>query len=108
MNKGIIEKYEYSDNTLGRYIYLVNMKKVLNEIKVVMSSKYDLLQGSFLKRTPNSSNSNNAWNVGSPGNVNNGNNVYNANGVRPVLYLDSEQGKESGTGTSLDPYRLSV
>lgn len=43
MNKGIIEKYEYSDNTLGRYIYLVNMKKVLNEIKVVMSSKYDLL-----------------------------------------------------------------
>ena len=39
----ITEKYEYSDNTLGRYIYLVNMKKVLNEIKVVMSSKYDLL-----------------------------------------------------------------
>lgn len=39
----ITEKYEYSDNTLCRYIYLVNMKKVLNEIKVVMSSKHDLL-----------------------------------------------------------------
>ena len=39
----IVEKYEYSNNQLDRYIYLVNMKKVLNEIKVVMSSKYDLL-----------------------------------------------------------------
>ena len=39
----IVEKYEYSDNQLDRYIYLVDMKKVLNEIKVVMSSKYDLL-----------------------------------------------------------------
>ena len=39
----IVEKYEYSDNQLDKYIYLVNMKKVLNEIKVVMSSKYDLL-----------------------------------------------------------------
>ena len=39
----IVEKYEYSNNQLDRYIYLVDMKKVLNEIKVVMSSKYDLL-----------------------------------------------------------------
>ena len=39
----IVEKYEYSDNQLDRYIYLVNMKKILDEIKVVMSSKYDLL-----------------------------------------------------------------
>ena len=39
----ITEKYEYSDNQLDKYIYLVNMKKVLNEIKVVMSSMYDLL-----------------------------------------------------------------
>ena len=39
----IVEKYEYSNNQLDRYIYLVNMKKILDEIKVVMSSMYDLL-----------------------------------------------------------------
>ena len=39
----IVEKYEYSDNQLDKYIYLVNMKKILDEIKVVMSLKYDLL-----------------------------------------------------------------
>lgn len=39
----IVEKYEYSDNQLDKYIYLVNMKKILNEVMVVMSSKYDLL-----------------------------------------------------------------
>ena len=39
----IVEKYEYSDNQLDKYIYLVNMKKILDEIKVVMSSMYDLL-----------------------------------------------------------------
>ena len=39
----IIEKNEYSDNELNKYIYLIQMKKLLNEIKVIMSSKYDLL-----------------------------------------------------------------
>lgn len=39
----IVEKYEYSDNQLDKYIYLVYMKKVLDEIKVVISLKYDLL-----------------------------------------------------------------
>lgn len=39
----IVEKYEYSDNQLDKYIYLVGMKKILNEIKAVMSLKYDLL-----------------------------------------------------------------
>ena len=39
----IVEKYEYSNNQLDRYIYLVDMKKILDEIKVVMSSMYDLL-----------------------------------------------------------------
>ena len=39
----IIEKYEYSDSQLDKYIYLVYMKKILDEIKVVMSSMYDLL-----------------------------------------------------------------
>lgn len=39
----IVEKYEYSNNQLDRYIYLVDMKKILDEIKVVMSYEYDLL-----------------------------------------------------------------
>ena len=39
----IIEKYEYLDNQLERYLYLVNMKKIFDEIKIVMSYKYDLL-----------------------------------------------------------------
>ncbi len=52
-----------------------------------------------------------AWIVGSSGNVNatgyNGN-TYTAYGVAPVLYLGSELGIGSGTGTNSDPYRLSV
>ena len=39
----IVEKYEYSGNELDRYLYLIRMKKIFDEIKVVMSSKYDLL-----------------------------------------------------------------
>ena len=39
----IIEKDEYSDSQLDKYIYLVYMKKILDEIKVVMSLKCDLL-----------------------------------------------------------------
>lgn len=39
----IIEKYEYLDNELERYLYLTYMKKIFDKIKVVMSYKYDLL-----------------------------------------------------------------
>ena len=39
----IIEKYEYLDNQYDRYIFLINIEKILNRIKVVMSYKYDLL-----------------------------------------------------------------
>lgn len=35
----IIEKYEYVDNKLERYKYLINIDKIFNKIKVVMSSK---------------------------------------------------------------------
>ena len=44
----IIEKYEYIDNQLDKYMYLVYMKKIFDNIKVVMSYKYDLLEGSVL------------------------------------------------------------
>ena len=47
------------------------------------------------------------WVVGSSGLVSYGN-TPSAFGVAPVLYLSSELGIESGTGTNSDPYRLSV
>ena len=58
--------------------------------------------------TPHLGRSNNAWVVRSSGYVGNGNFTYNAYGAVPVLYLGSELGIESGTGTNSDPYRLSV
>ena len=57
--------------------------------------------------TRNSGGSYGAWGVGSSGDVY-GNNAYDAYGVAPVLYLGSELGIESGTGTNSDPYKLSV
>ena len=39
----IIENYEYMDNQIARYIYLLYINKIMNEVKVVMSYKYDLL-----------------------------------------------------------------
>ncbi len=49
-----------------------------------------------------------AWRVGSSGGVYDDYGTCNDGGVAPVLYLGSEQEIESGTGTSSDPYRLSV
>ena len=59
--------------------------------------------------TPSSGKSYRAWYVSSSGGLN-GNNyaACYAYGVAPVLYLGSELEIESGTGTSSDPYRLSV
>ena len=39
----IVEKYEYTDNELDRYLNLMRIQKILYEIKVVMSQKCDLL-----------------------------------------------------------------
>ena len=57
--------------------------------------------------TPYSAGSNGAWHVYPAGHVRY-NAAYNAYGVAPVLYLGSELGIGSGTGTNSDPYRLSV
>jgi hypothetical protein len=59
---------------------------------------------------PHSSFSDYAWNMSSPGDARSSTRVYYAyNGVRPVLYLNSELGMESGhEGTSTDPYRISI
>ena len=60
--------------------------------------------------TPSSGSSSAAWFVFSSGSVLKlySGNPYAALGVAPVLYLGSELGIESGTGTNSDPYRLSV
>ena len=73
-----------------------------NWMKLIFTSSYNWLL------TPYSGDSLNAWGVRSSGYVNNYYNTYYAYGVAPVLYLGSEQGIESGTGTNSDPYRLSV
>ena len=53
---------------------------------------------------------NTAWNITSSNNIVIGHDVitYNANGVAPVLYLNSELSIKAGTGTSSSPYQLSV
>lgn len=39
----IVEKCEYKDNSLNKYLNLIRIRKILYEIKVVMSQKCDLL-----------------------------------------------------------------
>ena len=75
-----------------------------NWMKSIFTSSYNWLL------TPNSGSSYIAWTVGSSGAVYYGSNrdTCGANGVAPVLYLGSELGIGSGTGTNSDPYRLSV
>jgi len=53
---------------------------------------------------------NTAWNITSSNNIVLGHDgiTYNANGVAPVLYLNSELSIKAGTGTSSDPYQISV
>lgn len=56
--------------------------------------------------TPTSDNSNDAWNVDSSGHLYSSGSTYNAFGVAPVLYLNSELEIESGDGSSESPYKL--
>ena len=58
--------------------------------------------------TPNSGSSYRAWYVISSGSVRSSGTTSSAIGAVPVLYLGSELGIGSGTGTNSDPYRLSV
>ena len=59
--------------------------------------------------TPYSGNSYYAWHVSSYGYVDiDGYGAYRADGVAPVLYLNSELDIKAGTGSSSDPYQLSA
>ena len=71
-----------------------------NWMKSIMTSNWLL--------TPYSDDSNGAWVVGSTGYVGAGASAANAIGVTPVLSLSSELDIGSGTGTSSNPYQLSV
>ena len=66
-------------------------------------------EGWLLTPGSNPNFANSAWVVASSGYVVSGNySAYNAYGVAPVLSLNSELGIGSGSGTSSDPYQLSV
>ena len=73
-----------------------------NWMKPIFTSSYNWLL------TPYSGISTHAWFVHSSGRVDVSNGTCGALGVAPVLYLGSELGIGSGTGTNSDPYRLSA
>ena len=73
-----------------------------NWMKAIVAPNYGWLL------TPRSGIASNVWYVYSPGGVYYNSYVYNAYGVAPVLFLNSDANVKSGTGTSSDPYQISV
>ena len=73
-----------------------------NWMKAIVAPNYDWLL------TPRSGIASNVWYVYSSGGVYYNSYVYNAYGVAPVLFLNSDANVKSGTGTSSDPYQISV
>ena len=74
-----------------------------NWMKTIFTSSYNWLL------TPNSDYSGNAWSVSSSGYVAGSDcSTYFAYGVAPALSLSSELSIKAGTGSSSDPYQLSV
>ena len=73
-----------------------------NWMKSILAPNYGCLL------TPDSAYADVAWIVGSFGGVNNVNETSSANGVAPVLSLNSELDIKLGSGTSSSPYQLSV
>ena len=73
-----------------------------NWMKAIVAPNYGWLL------TPHSDIASNVWYVYSSGGVYYSSYVYNAYGVAPVLFLNSDANVKSGTGTSSDPYQISV
>lgn len=73
-----------------------------NWMKAIVAPNYGWLL------TPHSGIASNVWYVYSSGGVYYNSYVYNAYGVAPVLFLNSDANVKSGTGTSSDPYQISV
>ena len=72
-----------------------------NWMKAIVAPNYGWLL------TPRSGIASNVWYVYSSGGVYYNSYVYNAYGVAPVLFLNSDANVKSGTGTSSDPYQIS-
>ena len=72
-----------------------------NWMKTIIAPNYGWLL------TPYSGGTDRAWDVGSSGDIGNGS-ARDANGVVPVLYLNSELAVKAGTGSSSAPYQLSA
>ena len=72
-----------------------------NWMKTIIAPNYGWLL------TPYSGGADRAWDVGSSGDIGNGS-ACDANGVAPVLYLNSELAVKAGTGSSSAPYQLSA
>ena len=73
-----------------------------NWMKAIVAPNYGWLL------TTRSGIASNVWYVYSSGGVYYNSYVYNAYGVAPVLFLNSDANVKSGTGTSSDPYQISV
>lgn len=73
-----------------------------NWMKAIVAPNYGWLL------TPRSGIASNVWYVYSSGGFYYNSYVYNAYGVAPVLFLNSDANVKSGTGTSSDPYQISV
>ena len=73
-----------------------------NWMKAIVAPNYGWLL------TPRSGIASNVWYVYSSGGVYYNSYVYNAYGVAPVLFLNSDANVKSGTGTSSDPYQIST
>ena len=73
-----------------------------NWMKAIVAPNYGWLL------TPRSGIASNVCYVYSSGGVYYNSYVYNAYGVAPVLFLNSDANVKSGTGTSSDPYQISV
>ena len=73
-----------------------------NWMKAIVAPNYGWLL------TPRSGIASNVWYVYSSGGVYYNSYVYNAYGVASVLFLNSDANVKSGTGTSSDPYQISV
>ena len=83
--------YDYDDSTCTSN----------NWMKSIFTANYWLL-------TPNSGYAYYAWYVHSSGGVYSNYPAINAYGVAPVLFLNSDANVKPGTGTSSDPYQISV
>ena len=93
--------------TQNLYNYDVSTCSSVNWMKSILVTNTSNISGWFL--TPDSNYNDLNWNINTSGSVRDYDNfICDSLNVIPVLYLGSSLGIVSGTGTSSDPYKLSV